>query len=104
MEKYVLKISNELSKYKTGSKEYTKILQNEKSKLSIQRFKGLGEMNPDELWNTTLNPDTRNLLQVKYSKNSNKDHKLIATLMGSDVSSRKEFIVENAINVSNLDI
>ena len=104
LEKYVLKISNELSKYKTGSKEYIKILENEKSKLSIQRFKGLGEMNPDELWNTTLNPDTRNLLQVKYSKNSNKDHKLIATLMGSDVSSRKEFIVENAINVSNLDI
>ena len=53
---------------------------------------------------TTLNPDTRNLLQVKYSSNSNKDHKLIATLMGNDVSSRKEFIVENAINVSNLDI
>ena len=61
-------------------------------------------MNPDELWNTTLNPDTRNLLQVKYSSNSNKDHKLIATLMGNDVSSWKEFIVENAINVSNLDI
>ena len=61
-------------------------------------------MKPDELWNTTLNPDTRNLLQVKYSSNSNKDHKLIATLMGNDVSSRKEFIVENAINVSNLDI
>ena len=104
LDKYVLKISKDLSKYKIGSKEYNKSLENEKSKLSIQRFKGLGEMNPDELWNTTLNPDTRNLLQVKYSSNSNKDHKLIATLMGSDVSSRKEFIVENAINVSNLDI
>ena len=104
LEKYLLKISKDLSKYKIGSKEYNKILENEKSKLSIQRFKGLGEMNPDELWNTTLNPDTRNLLQVKYSSNSNKDHKLIATLMGNDVSSRKEFIVENAINVSNLDI
>ena len=104
LEKYLLKISKDLSKYKIGSKEFNKILENEKSKLSIQRFKGLGEMNPDELWNTTLNPDTRNLLQVKYSSNSNKDHKLIATLMGNDVSSRKEFIVENAINVSNLDI
>ena len=104
LEKYLLKISKDLSKYKIRSKEYNKILENEKSKLSIQRFKGLGEMNPDELWNTTLNPDTRNLLQVKYSSNSNKDHKLIATLMGNDVSSRKEFIVENAINVSNLDI
>ena len=75
----------------------------EKSKLSIQRFKGLGEMNPEELWNTTLNPETRNLLQVEYSKNKN-DQKLIHTLMGNDVSLRKDFIVSNAINVSNLDI
>ena len=61
-------------------------------------------MNPDELWNTTLNPDTRNLLQVKYSKSIKTDHELIHTLMGSDVSLRKDFIVDNAINVSNLDI
>ena len=81
-----------------------KILELEKSKLSIQRFKGLGEMNPDELWNTTLNPETRNLLQVKYSNSIKKDLDLIHTLMGSDVVSRKEFIVENAINVSNLDV
>ena len=104
MEDYIVKNNKEIKKFKKGSKEFIKELEIEKSKMNIQRFKGLGEMNPDELWNTTLNPDTRNLLQVKYSKNSNKDHKLIATLMGSDVSSRKEFIVENAINVSNLDI
>ena len=76
----------------------------EKSKFAIQRFKGLGEMNPDELWSTTLNPETRNLLKVEYSKDINKDHKLIHTLMGNDVLSRKDFIIENAINVSNLDI
>ncbi len=76
----------------------------EKSKISIQRFKGLGEMNPDELWNTTLDPETRNLLQVQYSKDLKKDHELIHTLMGNDVSLRKDFIVENAINVLNLDI
>ena len=76
----------------------------EKSKMNIQRFKGLGEMNPEELWNTTLNPETRNLLQVQYSKNLQKDQNLIKTLMGSDVSSRKDFIVDNAINVLNLDI
>ena len=76
----------------------------EKSKLNIQRFKGLGEMNPDELWNTTLNPDTRNLLQVQYSKDLKKDQNIIHTLMGSDVAARKDFIVSNAINVSNLDI
>ena len=79
-------------------------METEKSKLNIQRFKGLGEMNPEELWSTTLNPETRNLLQVKYSQNSKKDQDLIQTLMGNDVSSRKDFIVENAINVSNLDI
>ena len=61
-------------------------------------------MNPDELWNTTLNPETRNLLQVQYSKDQKKDQNIIHTLMGNDVSLRKEFIVANAINVSNLDI
>ena len=91
-------------KLNRGSKEYEKFIQSEKSKLNIQRFKGLGEMNPDELWNTTLNPETRNLLQVQYSKNLQKDQNLIKTLMGSDVASRKDFIVDNAINVLNLDI
>ena len=60
-------------------------------------------MNPDELWNTTLNPDSRNLLQVQYS-GGKKDSELIRTLMGSEVGPRKDFIVENAINVLNLDI
>ena len=103
LEKYILKNSKNIKKYKKGSKEFEKTYEEEKSKLSIQRFKGLGEMNPDELWNTTLNPETRNLLQVEYSKNKN-DQKLIHTLMGNDVSLRKDFIVSNAINVSNLDI
>ena len=61
-------------------------------------------MNPDELWNTTLNPETRNLLQVQYSKDVKKDQEIIHTLMGNDVSSRRDFIVSNAINVLNLDI
>ena len=104
LEKYILESSKELKKVKKGSKEFEKKLQEEKSKISIQRFKGLGEMNPDELWNTTLNPETRNLLKVQYSKDLKKDHKLIHTLMGNDVALRKDFIVENAINVSNLDI
>ena len=104
LEKYILANSKELKKIKKGSKEFEKKLQEEKSKISIQRFKGLGEMNPEELWSTTLNPDTRNLLQVQYSKDLKKDHELIHTLMGNDVSLRKDFIVENAINVLNLDI
>jgi DNA gyrase subunit B len=104
LENYIIKNSKDIKKLNRESKDYEKYIQIEKSKLNIQRFKGLGEMNPDELWNTTLNPETRNLLQVQYSKNLQKDQNLIKTLMGSDVASRKDFIVENAINVLNLDI
>ncbi len=104
LEKYILTNSKELNKTKKGTKEFERKLQEEKSKISIQRFKGLGEMNPEELWSTTLNPETRKLLQVQYSKDLKKDHELIHTLMGNDVSLRKDFIVENAINVLNLDI
>ena len=104
LENYILKNSKELINIKKGSKDFEKKYQEEKSKISIQRFKGLGEMNPEELWNTTLNPETRTLLKVEYSKNLKKDNDLIHTLMGNDVSLRKDFIVDNAINVSNLDI
>ncbi len=104
LEEYILTNSKNLKKMKKGSKEFIKTFNIEKSKISIQRFKGLGEMNPEELWNTTLNPETRNLLQVQYSKDQKKDQNIIHTLMGNDVSLRKEFIVSNAINVSNLDI
>ena len=93
-----------ITDYYKDSKEFKKVYNNERSKLSIQRFKGLGEMNPEELWNTTLNPEKRNLLQVQYSKNLEKDQNIIHTLMGNDVALRKDFIVSNAINVSNLDI
>jgi DNA gyrase subunit B len=104
LEAYILNGNKELKKLKKGSKELTKAMENEKSKISIQRFKGLGEMNPDELWSTTLDPETRNLLQVQYSKDLKKDQNLIHTLMGNDVALRKDFIVSNAINVQNLDI
>ena len=80
LEKYIVNNSKELKKYKKGSKDFIKAIDEEKSKMSIQRFKGLGEMNPEELWNTTLNPDTRNLLQVQYSKDTKKDQSLIHTL------------------------
>ena len=104
LDNYILKNLKNLKKLKKGSKEFERTYQYEKSKLSIQRFKGLGEMNPEELWNTTLNPEKRSLLQVQYSKNIKKDQEIIHTLMGNDVALRKDFIVSNAINVSNLDI
>ena len=104
LEDYIINNNKEYKKIKKGSKEYFKALDLEKSKMNIQRFKGLGEMNPEELWNTTLDPETRNLLQVQYSKDLKKDQNLIHTLMGNDVALRKDFIVSNAINVRNLDI
>ena len=104
LEKYIVNNNKELKKFKKGSKEYEKKFELEKSKMNIQRFKGLGEMNPEELWSTTLDPEKRNLLKVQYSKDLKKDQTLIHTLMGNDVSLRKDFIISNAINVQNLDI
>jgi len=104
LEDYIISNNKGLKKLKKGSKEFIKEIDLEKSKMSIQRFKGLGEMNPEELWNTTLDPETRNLLQVQYSKDLKKDQNLIHTLMGNDVALRKDFIISNAINVQNLDI
>ena len=101
---FLLNNSKNLKKAKKNSKSYEEILSEEKSKLNIQRFKGLGEMNPEELWSTTLDPDNRNLLQVKYSKDLKKDQDIIHTLMGNDVSIRKEFIISNAIDINNLDV
>ncbi len=104
LEDYIVKNNKELKTLKRGSKEFIKKMDQEKSKMNIQRFKGLGEMNPEELWSTTLDPETRNLLQVQYSKDFKKDQSLIHTLMGNDVALRKDFIISNAINVQNLDI
>ena len=104
LENYILNNNKELKKMKKNTKEFSKEFEIEKSKMNIQRFKGLGEMNPEELWNTTLDPQSRNLLQVRYSKDAKKDQNLIHTLMGNDVALRKDFIISNAINVQNLDI
>ena len=109
LEKFILdNSSKEIKTSKTSPKELKKILEEERQKLSIQRFKGLGEMNPEELWETTLNPDNRSLLKVQYSngtkEKSKEDQKIIGILMGDEVSPRREFITSNALDVANLDI
>ncbi|MDA7714959.1 DNA gyrase subunit B [Pelagibacteraceae bacterium] len=108
LEDYILSTGKFDKKIKKGSSEYNKLLQEQREKLSIQRFKGLGEMNPEELWQTTLNPDNRTLLRVQYSKGtkdkSKEDQKMIKILMGDEVAPRKDFITNNALNVANLDI
>ena len=104
LDNFLTNNSKNLKKTKKNSKAYEEILSEEKSKLNLQRFKGLGEMNPEELWNTTLDPENRNLLQVRYSKDQKKDQDIIHTLMGNDVSIRKEFIISNAIDINNLDV
>tara|TARA_B110000902_G_scaffold19003_1_gene21715 strand:- start:18 stop:518 length:501 start_codon:yes stop_codon:yes gene_type:complete len=109
LEDYILKISEKVDKkIKKGSAGFNKFMEEQRQKLSIQRFKGLGEMNPEELWQTTLNPENRTLLKVQYSKGSKEkskdDQKIIDILMGDDVAPRKEFITNNALEVANLDI
>mgnify|MGYP001464370278 CR=1 FL=1 len=109
LEDFIINNSEKKSKkLKKGSKEFSNFVQEEKKKISIQRFKGLGEMNPEELWKTTLDPENRTLFKVQYSKGtkdkSKDDQKIIDILMGDDVAPRKDFITSKALEVTNLDI
>ena len=106
LDKFILETAEK--KLPKNQSQISHFIREERSKMNLQRFKGLGEMNPEELWKTTLNPETRTLLQVQYTNSlkekSKKDQDIIKVLMGNDVAPRKEFIINNALEVSNLDI
>jgi DNA gyrase subunit B len=100
---FVLKAGEDAKEVGGFSQLVQEILNYGKKGLEIQRYKGLGEMNPEQLWETTMNPETRTLLQVRV-EDAVKADEIFTVLMGDQVEPRRDFIQRNALTVTNLDI
>ena len=100
---FTLSYDGETKTFNDLTKAKDHILEEGKKGHYIQRYKGLGEMNPTQLWETTLNPATRRLFQVKIEDVVEADE-IFSILMGDQVEPRREFIEKNALSVRNLDI
>jgi DNA gyrase subunit B len=88
---------------RTARELYAHIVEQGKKDYSVQRYKGLGEMSDTQLWETTMDPERRTLLQVKL-EDIVETNEIFTTLMGEDVEKRRKFIEDNALDVKNLDI
>jgi DNA gyrase subunit B len=100
---YRIQDNGESAEFTTSRELVNFILDRGKKGLSIQRYKGLGEMNPEQLWETTMNVEQRRLLQIKIEDAVEADE-IFTVLMGDQVEPRRAFILDNALKVKNLDI
>ena len=97
------RISREPVEKQTARELFTYIVEQGKKDYDVQRYKGLGEMTAPQLWETTMDPERRTLLQVKLEDIAETET-IFTTLMGEDVEARRKFIEDNALDVKNLDI
>src|SRR5207253_5778393 len=100
---YKVRAEGEETEHRGTAELLQAILEIGKKGLTLQRYKGLGEMNPTQLWETTMNPETRTLLRVKLEDLAGVED-IFSTLMGDEVEPRRNFIQQHALEVKNLDV